>query len=204
MAKRRGKAAAAPKRSRPRIGDVLFASVRRFFLNRFLDFVGLALIALGIACLLALLSHSPKDPSFSLATGRHASNLLGGFGSYTSDLLLTAFGAAAILFVVPWFAWGAWLTFFRHRPEIGRPLWAHGLAWVFGAIFLAMFASHLLERKDASRLAGYGCALVVLGYSDDPWAYALWRFVETLLGIGVAVAVSLVPKLVRPRDVEGR
>ena len=71
----------------------------------------------------------------------------------------------------------------------------HGPIAIGVGIFVAMFVSHLLGRKDAARLAGYGCALVVLGYSGEPWTYALFRFVETLLGIVVALAVSALPKV---------
>jgi len=76
----------------------------------------------------------------------------------------------------------------------------HGPIAIGVAIFVAMFLAHLLGRKDAARLAGYGCALVILGYSNDPWTYAFFRFVETLLGIGVALALSAIPKLMREPD----
>ena len=158
MAKRRSaKAAAAPKRARKRVADMVLSPLRRFAVNRALDGAGLALITLGLACLLALVSHSPRDPSFSVATAAEPRNWLGGFGAYASDALLLIFGAAAPLFVMPWFAWGAWLTFFRHRPEIGRPFWLHGLAWVFGTLFMAMFASALpLPGNRAEAGVGVG------------------------------------------------
>jgi hypothetical protein len=36
----------------------------------------------------------------------------------------------------------------------------------------------------------------MLEHGDDPWSYALHRAVETVLGIGLAVLVSLAPPLV--------
>jgi S-DNA-T family DNA segregation ATPase FtsK/SpoIIIE len=192
MAKRRtAKAGAAPKRARPRISDLVIAPVRRFTVNRLLDLLGLGLIALGLACLLALLSHSAKDPSFSVATGRAPANWLGHFGSFTSDFLLSGFGAAATLFVLPWFAWGAWLTFFRHRPEIGRPLWAHGLAWLFGAVFMAMFASALplpangrSEGVGVGGLIGDGLLAGVSGWipAGGTWPHLLVGVLSLMLG----------------------
>jgi uncharacterized membrane protein YgaE (UPF0421/DUF939 family) len=41
------------------------------------------------------------------------------------------------------------------------------------------------------------CAIVLLEHTENPWFYAMWRFVETVLGIGVALLVSLLPKLTR-------
>jgi len=67
-------------------------------------------------------------------------------------------------------------------------------------IFLTMFLMHLLGLPEAARIAGYLCALVLLEHGADAPLYAFWRFVETVLGIGVAFVVSLVPKLMSSAD----
>ena len=73
----------------------------------------------------------------------------------------------------------------------------HGALTIGLGIFLAMLVSHLLRLPQAARVAGYVCAIVLLEHTAQPWSYALWRFAETVLGIGVALVISLVPKLIR-------
>ena len=76
-------------------------------------------------------------------------------------------------------------------------------AIVMGAgIFAAMLTSHLLRMKDSAKVAGYVCGVVLLIHSQRPWSYAVYRVIETCLGIAAAVAVSLVPNLFKASELE--
>jgi uncharacterized membrane protein YgaE (UPF0421/DUF939 family) len=79
--------------------------------------------------------------------------------------------------------------------------WLPSEAWAVGvAVVVPMFLCHAWVMKESGRLAGYLAGLVVLTHSGNPWFYAIDRVVETLLGIGVAVFVSLAPKLLNAED----
>jgi len=70
--------------------------------------------------------------------------------------------------------------------------WAVGLS-----ILVAMVICILLRGQDVAKVVGYICGIVVLEHGANPWSYAFFRFIETVLGIGVAWLISLVPKLIR-------
>lgn len=54
-----------------------------------------------------------------------------------------------------------------------------------------------IEEIDEIKAAGYVCGIVLLNHGDQPWSYARYRMIETVLGIGAAMLVTLIPKLVR-------
>ncbi len=69
--------------------------------------------------------------------------------------------------------------------------------WSIGlSVLVAMFLSHLLQLEGAAKVTGYVCGIVVLGHSGDPWSYSVYRLAETILGVGIAILVSMVPKLI--------
>ena len=63
------------------------------------------------------------------------------------------------------------------------------------SIFIAMLVCQLFGAPDSAKVAGFLSAIVIFAVEGDPWRYALFRFVETALGVGVAWLISYVPKL---------
>ena len=94
---------------------------------------GAALFVGSAAGFLALLSYNPNDPSLNNAASGDATNLLGGFGATAADILLQAFGIAAVGVLLPPCVWGA-------RALMGRgvthAMW-RAAAWPFGGLLLA-------------------------------------------------------------------
>jgi uncharacterized membrane protein YgaE (UPF0421/DUF939 family) len=75
--------------------------------------------------------------------------------------------------------------------------------WAVGiGIVLAMSLCSALHLEGASRVTGYVCGIVLLEHTSEPWSYAFFRLLETALGIVVAMAVSLLPKLIRVDEAE--
>lgn len=77
-------------------------------------------------------------------------------------------------------------------PLLPHDPWAIGLG-----VLTAMLLSNLLHADDGAKVAGYICGLILLAHETEPWSYAFYRLIETMLGIVVAGLISLAPKLIR-------
>ena len=95
---------------------------------------GVLLLAIGLLCVVSLLSHSPEDPPNSSRPPELAENLAGWFGAHLSYRLLFVVGVGAYALAGLLFAWGWYL--FRRKPVVK-------LGWQTGAILILMtlFAS---------------------------------------------------------------
>jgi len=68
--------------------------------------------------------------------------------------------------------------------------------WVVGlGVAVAMLTSHVLQGPDGVKIAAFVFTIIVVDHSDNAWSFVLDRFIETILGIAVAWAVSHIPKL---------
>jgi uncharacterized membrane protein YgaE (UPF0421/DUF939 family) len=77
-----------------------------------------------------------------------------------------------------------------------------GPATIGLGVLVAMLVCTLVRMQAGAKVAGYICGIILLSYGSEPWTYAYFRLVETLLGIGVAWTISLVPRVIRFREPE--
>lgn len=69
------------------------------------------------------------------------------------------------------------------------------------AIFVSMVLAYMCRfETPAARVAGYVAAIVMITHSTDSWHYAFERAWETMVGIGAALLVGLVPLWLRGED----
>jgi S-DNA-T family DNA segregation ATPase FtsK/SpoIIIE len=181
-----------PKRElAPDWRDALREAVRRFAIRSW----GAALLALSIACAVALATHNPNDPSLSTAAGGPPTNWLGAFGAYVSDALLLLFGLGAALFVPVVAIAGLRMLRLEPAGRISRGL----LLAAIGAILLGV-ALGLTSGSAVSGLpAGWGGAIglaaahgvsAAIGLIPNAQAAAPARFAALLLFALVGLIVG--------------
>jgi len=131
--------------------DALRASLRRFAVRT----SGAFLVALSLAGVVALATHSANDPSLSTAAGGPPTNWLGSSGAYVSDALLLMFGLGCVLFLPVIALVGIRLILLQPAGRLGRGL----LLAATGAVLIGI-ALGLTSGSAVSGLpAGWGGAI---------------------------------------------
>jgi S-DNA-T family DNA segregation ATPase FtsK/SpoIIIE len=151
--------------------------------------IGLLLIGMALALVLAVLSYNAADPSLNTATDAAPRNWLGQAGSYLSDFVLQWFGLAVCALIIPPLAWGVRLV--RGRAVLRwklRTLWM-----VVSLIVLAVGLAVISLRQGWVVHAGLGGALgaviwspvrdLLLGLNEN---VPLWAATLVLLPLGLA------------------
>jgi len=124
----------------------IFAPTNNRRLN---ELIGFLLCVSALLLFLALASYSPLDPSLnsaSVLTGSSAArNWIGVVGALISDLILQFFGVGA--FLIPVFAAGLGVRWFRSRKIVAPIAKALGAAWlvVFLPALLALLPGQATE-----------------------------------------------------------
>jgi len=170
-------------------GGSRFASpaLRAAFARSGAQLAGILCALLGLAMLVALLSHDPADPSGSTATARAATNLAGPTGAAVSDTLLQAFGLAAFLPAITLLAW-AWRLFTERGVTL---LPARLMALLLGMPVLAAGFSALPLPPAAPVLAGAGGAFgPLIAHAATGWLQSSFGPLGALLANGLLALTS--------------
>ena len=97
--------------------------------------LGLFFLIMPLLMYISLLSYNKADPSFNKVTDSEVKNLLGTFGSYSADFILSTFGLAFIIFLLVPLFWSAGLLKYQAFAEYKSRI----LAWFVGLLSLACF-----------------------------------------------------------------
>ncbi|MDF1729895.1 MAG: DNA translocase FtsK 4TM domain-containing protein [Minwuia sp.] len=169
--------------------------LKRFLRRRLQEIAGLLVIALSALALAAVATHNPADPSWNVATGTPATNLLGLPGAVIADLALQIMGPVSLLlFAIP-LCHGVREVV---HQRAGR-LRLRGLAWVTGGILAATgFAlgapDMALEPMVTGGLVGTWISGLVLMVPElPPLGYTALAAGFTFLGLGLLVVASAIP-----------
>jgi uncharacterized membrane protein YgaE (UPF0421/DUF939 family) len=73
-------------------------------------------------------------------------------------------------------------------------------SWVIGfAAFLMILFCYYFDFAVAAKYSAFVAALTVMDHSSHPWSYGRDRFLETLIGVGFAVLMSLAIPVPKPK-----
>jgi S-DNA-T family DNA segregation ATPase FtsK/SpoIIIE len=124
-------------------GGFLPPGATLFFRQRAMELLGIAVIILGMAGLIALITYHATDPSLNRATGFAPNNLLGFAGAAFADLMMQGIGLGAFLLPVAAIAWGVMLA-------------RHHVLHFFGLRLALLLAAVLVAATAAGRLTDIG------------------------------------------------
>ncbi|MDY0882044.1 DNA translocase FtsK 4TM domain-containing protein [Dongia soli] len=145
-----------------------------FLQRRLAEAGGGALIILGLALLLALLTASSGDPSFNRAVDQPTKNLMGPLGAYVADFALQGVGLGVIALVAAPLAWG-----WRLIRDRALPRWWLRLALVpVAALLLSLAAAGLpssgpvaTAKPAAGKAADATSSGTVITVTPAPWPW---------------------------------
>ena len=121
-------------------------SVLIFTINRLIEVFATLIFILGILLLVALISYSPNDPNFIFSEKIEIENLLGFYGSYTSDLFLQSIGVISYLIPITYLFTG--ISIFKRKKFflLIENTFFIVIYSIIGSIFFSLF------HKDAFTL----------------------------------------------------
>ena len=114
-----------------------------FAIKRLTEIFGIVVFIIGSMLLIALISYSPDDPNFIFPDNTKIKNLLGFYGSFTSDLFFQSVGLVAYLIAFTYIITG--INIFRVKEFflIIENSFYIILYSIFGTLFLTYFYSDI-------------------------------------------------------------
>jgi S-DNA-T family DNA segregation ATPase FtsK/SpoIIIE len=112
-----------------------------FAIKRLAEIFGIIIFIAGLMLLLALISYSPDDPNFIFPDNTKIKNILGFYGSFTSDLFFQSIGLVAYLISFTYIITGINIFKIKEFFLIIENTFYIILYCVFGSLFFAYFYS---------------------------------------------------------------
>jgi S-DNA-T family DNA segregation ATPase FtsK/SpoIIIE len=178
-----------PRSRRAAFGDAMDdarAVVTRFMMSATMRGAGGLLLVASVAALLSLATFNPNDAAVNTATANAPTNLFGGIGAITADMLLEWFGFASLAFLAPPAIWGARALFGRGMNNVG---W-RALSWPASVILIAAGLSALPAPISFAAGGGGTIGLTVTHYITDFSSAHGGAVLGTLLQLLLLVAGS--------------
>ena len=112
-----------------------------FAIKRLAEIFGIMIFIVGLMLLLALISYSPDDPNFIFPDNTEIKNILGFYGSFTSDLFFQSIGLVAYLISFTYIITGINIFRIKEFFLIIENTFYIILYCIFGTLFFAYFYS---------------------------------------------------------------
>ena len=155
----------------------------KFVTNRLIETFCIATVIIGLLLLLALLSFSPDDPNFIFPDNKPILNILGFYGSFTSDLFFQSFGRIALLIPFSLIFTGINIFFNKKILHNIESLFYIVLYLFFGSLFFSSFYSNSFE-------------LYVNGSGGFVGNYLITTFLNYLINFNLQISYYLLMSLI--------
>ena len=121
----------------------IYNSVTNFVKKRTFELLGLLLISISLAMLVAFITYSPNDPSFVYNEQNAVIlNFFGIYGSIVSDFLLQSFGILSFLILITFISWGVHLIIYKSINSLIFKLFFLVLYLIFGCVYIYITFNH--------------------------------------------------------------
>ena len=119
-----------------------YSKISIFFYKRIIEIIGIVTVLLSFFLLLSISTYTPDDPNFIFTQNTKIQNLLGYYGSVTSDLILQSFGIISFLFCVTIFFTGTLIIVHKKLENILSNLF-YSIIYIFaGSTFISIYKDH--------------------------------------------------------------